>query len=71
MIESFIRCHWQATRGTGDSTEPEFSDKSMPIFYPKVRCTFSVGGSREDACFRSSVVISYILGALCVCFFLR
>ncbi|XP_068752635.1 sentrin-specific protease 7-like [Montipora capricornis] len=34
--ERFIRCEWAVTRGTVDTRAPEFSDKSMPVFYPKV-----------------------------------
>lgn len=34
MIRSFIRFEWLAKRGTGPI--PEFSDKSLPLFYPKV-----------------------------------
>ncbi|XP_068752646.1 uncharacterized protein [Montipora capricornis] len=36
LIRSFIRCEWAVTRGTVDTRAPEFSDKSMPVFYPKV-----------------------------------
>lgn len=34
LIRSFIRCEWLAKRGT--AATPEFSDKSLPLFYPKV-----------------------------------
>ncbi|XP_068696552.1 sentrin-specific protease 7-like [Montipora foliosa] len=36
LIRSFIRCEWAVTKGTVDKRAPEFSDKSMPVVYPKV-----------------------------------
>jgi len=36
LIRSFIRCEWLAKRGTANASAPEFTNKSLPLFYPKV-----------------------------------